>query len=338
MKFSARRLVTAPLPLLFIPLLCCEGNESESNQVADGGDNADAGVDGDTDADRTELVGPIDRGDGTYVLEIKRGADALSFSCMSEGGLVTAFSLNGTNILTDESVASTWGSTFWTSPQSDWSWPPPSPIDSDPYEVAIDENTSTIILTSGTDTNLNVQVTKRFSPDLERFAINLEYTIKNTGSQPRSFAPWEVTRLHPLGLTFFELGAGGIFETDKKEIPTDTIDGIVWFTHSEENTPNGDYKLYADGAGWSAHARDNWIFVKSFPDQPATGHAPGQGEIEIYTKGVIYEELEQQGVYQEIPAGGETTWRVTWYLTHVPEGAAVAPGNAALAQFAKSLL
>ncbi len=37
---------------------------------------------------------------------------------------------------------------------------------------------------------MNLQVTNRYSPDLARCAIELEYTIANTGTEPQSFAPW----------------------------------------------------------------------------------------------------------------------------------------------------
>ena len=42
------------------------------------------------------------------------------------GGRIVTFASSGRNILTGPAVdAANFGSTFWSSPQSDWNWPPP---------------------------------------------------------------------------------------------------------------------------------------------------------------------------------------------------------------------
>ena len=55
------------------------------------------------------------------------------------GGRIVTFSLSAHNILTGPAVdAANFGSTFWSSPQSDWNWPPPPEIDSAPYTASLD--------------------------------------------------------------------------------------------------------------------------------------------------------------------------------------------------------
>ena len=63
------------------------------------------------------------------------------------GGRITRFSLAGANILTgpevvargDGTVPNMYGSTFWTSPQSAWNWPPETALDSDPLQSRLAE-------------------------------------------------------------------------------------------------------------------------------------------------------------------------------------------------------
>jgi len=51
------------------------------------------------------------------------------------GARITSFTINGTEILYTSGDMS--GSTFWPSPQSEWNWPPPEPLDSDAYSATL---------------------------------------------------------------------------------------------------------------------------------------------------------------------------------------------------------
>src|SRR5690554_3191947 len=52
------------------------------------------------------------------------------------GGKIKALLIDGKNFLTGpEKNADNWGSTFWTSPQSAWGWPPAKEINENPYQV-----------------------------------------------------------------------------------------------------------------------------------------------------------------------------------------------------------
>jgi hypothetical protein len=277
--------------------------------------------------------------DGRYLIEMTNGTETIRFGCQREkGGLITELSLNGTNIITEHGNASMSGSIFWTSPQSDWVWPPPEAIDPGEHTAEVDEASGAVTLKSAVESILNVQIVKRFSPDLERMAVNLQYTIRNTGDAPRRFAPWEITRVATGGLTFFPTGQSQ-YDTDKGELPTTDEAGVTWFDYGASDITDGtEYKLYADGArGWLAHAAGGLLFVKSFHDEPPANRAPNQGEIEIYVKGGDYEEVENQGAYQEIPAGGELTWKLKWYIRNIPAGAEAVVGNQSIIDFIDEL-
>src|SRR5947207_14800898 len=55
------------------------------------------------------------------------------------GGRVTALRLGGRNLLTGPEIdPGNFGSTFWTSPQSSWGWPPVPEVDHAEYRASIE--------------------------------------------------------------------------------------------------------------------------------------------------------------------------------------------------------
>ena len=83
----------------------------------------------------------------------------------AKAGRIVKFSLAGKNILTTARNAedNNWGSTFWTSPQSDWNWPPPKEMDPGGYSARLDG--AAVVCESATLPALGLAVTKRFSVD-----------------------------------------------------------------------------------------------------------------------------------------------------------------------------
>lgn len=248
------------------------------------------------------------------------------------GGRVTRFSLNGANILTGPEVVADgpgtlpnmYGSTFWTSPQSVWSWPPERALDSDAHEVALDGDVLSLISQAGATTGLGVQ--KRFALDVLRSSITIDYVLVNH-SATLPAAPWEVTRVPKEGLAFFPAAAP---PSPATTLEPRTIDGIAWVDVQE--APATDSKLFQDGAeGWLAFAHRDLVFIKVFDDVPAAAQAMGEAEIEVFVNGSFdYVELEQQGPYATLPAGASSSWRVTWLLRRRPEGVGAFVGSAAL--------
>src|SRR5262249_30269718 len=96
------------------------------------------------DASTTDAAGsdggfagqPTDGAPGPVMPVQRNGRWALDFGDLSFevdpqiGGRVTTFALASVNLLTGPDVnPDNWGSSFWTSPQSVWNWPPPPQID-----------------------------------------------------------------------------------------------------------------------------------------------------------------------------------------------------------------
>jgi hypothetical protein len=255
-----------------------------------------------------------------------------------KGGRITLFKLGaGDNLVTGPAVNPTyWGSTLWTSPESQWAQPPPTPIDSDPYTAAATDTTLT--LTGMPYAMLGVSVTKTFSADAKLGAFHIEYKLNNTKGTAIQMAPWEVTRVLPKGLTFFPTGPTMSLSAGAT-LPTTNMGGVTWFNY-DMNAITADSKLYADAAeGWSAHAVDGLVFIKSFGDLMAAQIAPKEGDVELYTNKLhTYIEMEDQGPYGTIAPGASVSWTVTWFLKKLPAGVDAAAPNDALAKFVRDTI
>ena len=102
------------------------------------------------------------------------------------------------------------GSTFWTSPQKEWYWPPVPEYDKKPYQV--EENDGVLTMTSEVNDKLKYRIRKAFKPDEQKRAIAVTYSIINESGEVRKVAPWEITRVqNEGGLIFFEAPADSIW-------------------------------------------------------------------------------------------------------------------------------
>jgi hypothetical protein len=254
-------------------------------------------------------------------------------------GRIVTCALAGKNILTraKHREDNNWGSTFWTSPQSDWNWPPPAEMDPNPYRARLDGNT---LVVEGTPMPaLGLAVTKRFSVDAGYGVIAIDYGIVNRGQQARKVAPWEISRVAAGGLTFFPMGDGQPWKGFQELLPLTIISGVAWLP-PDTAPAAADRKSFADGReGWIAHVAGDLVLVKSFPGIAAAQAAPGEAEIELYTDpGRTYVEVENQGAYVELAPGAALSWPVRWRLRKLDAGITVEPGSAALLAFVRGLL
>ena len=274
---------------------------------------------------------------GKYVL----GFGNVSFAVDPAGARVTDVHLvdgNTSNLLTGPSVnATNYGSTFWTSPQSSWGWPPPPEIDTAVYAASA-TNTS-VSFVGPTNAVLGASVSKRFTADPVNSRIVAEYSI-STQDAGKMFAPWEITRVFPGGLTFFPTGVGGATAGRGFALPpTQDQAGCTWYQHPGV-APGADQKLLADGSGgWLAHVAGDTVIVKKFADVPADMAAPGEAEIEIFVQGQgAYVEIEQQGAYQAVAPQQPLQWSVTWIVSRLPAAVKPTAGNLELVQFVQGLV
>ncbi len=251
------------------------------------------------------------------------------------GGRVTALRLGGRNLLTGPEIdAGNFGSTFWTSPQSAWGWPPVPEVDHGAYQAAIEG--PAIVMRSARSASLGVEIEKRFSADRGRGAVTFEYRIHNLGPAPIQTAPWQITRVGPGGLTFYPSGDGS-FPPSNLEVQ-DAL-GATWYDYDKAAITEHQ-KHFADGReGWLAHVDGDALLVKTFPAVPRAAHAPGEAQIEIYASPAhTYVEVEAQGAYQAVAPGEALSWEVVWLARRLPPQLPVGVGSRALLEHVRALV
>ncbi|HEY3668495.1 MAG TPA: hypothetical protein VGL19_20985, partial [Polyangiaceae bacterium] len=217
------------------------GSAGSSAGENSGGSAGNAGAAGGTTTAMWTMNG------GRYVLTL--GSTYLELDPMN-GARMTALRVGGMaggNLLADSTVtgqADNWGSTFWPSPQT-WPWPPTdagsiNAINTLPYTVTSDATSLT--LTSAVNASVpKLQVIKKFTPDLAKEAIVIDYTVINGGTAPVTTAPWEVTRVAPGGITFYPAQSPPYTQATPL-LKTTVAAGVTWYQH--DPTDGVLYKLF----------------------------------------------------------------------------------------------
>ena len=238
----------------------------------------------------------ISSGDVTLTVDAARGAKILSFQYKDK------------EVLSQNQRPNAFGSTFWTSPQVEWNWPPVPEYDSRPYTVA--QKNGALILTGQTSDKYKYHITKEFKADPADGAIVITYSITNDAAVERKVAPWEISRVDNGGVIFFDAPSETI--TPQGLMPFSFEYGATWYQCDEARANR---KINADGAGWYAYANNGLLFIKRFPDIGPTCPAPKEAEIQVYVNaGKTYIELEAQGRYTSLKPGESLSWTARWYL------------------------
>jgi hypothetical protein len=256
------------------------------------------------------------------------------------GGRVTRFSLNGENILIgpevvsggEGSIPNMYGSTFWTSPQSAWGWPPEAAIDAAEHRAEVVGDVLTLVSEAGATTGYSVR--KRFWADAVRGRISIEYTLENQRATLPA-APWEISRVPKQGVVLFASASAALAQSN---LPSSHVDGVAWVDIAL--APALDSKLFQDGSeGWIAYVSGDVAFIKLFEDTPPDAAAPGEAEIEVFVSGLYdYVEIEQQGRYVLPAAGGTTSWQVHWIARRLPSGLDASFGSRELVAWLRELV
>ena len=213
-----------------------------------------------------------------------------------------------------------YGSTFWTSPQKEWNWPPVTEFDRGAYTAQdLADTPNQLVLTSQIARKLPFQIVKQYNPDPKGKYIRVAYTIINKGDTERKVAPWEISRVvaDEEGLIFFDAPVESI--TPAGLIPFKGEAGASWYNFE---TGAQNRKINADGKGWLAYAANGLLMIKKFDDLTQSQPAPDEAEIQVYVnQGKTYIELESQGEYKTLAPGESLTWAVDWYLIPLKEKA-----------------
>ena len=269
----------------------------------------------------------------------KEGNNQLVISA-SVAGRVSSLKIDDQELLLtpDFTKTSIWGNAFWTSPQSEWNWPPSESLDTDPYTVSYENDR--LVLTSKVDEKTRYQFVKSYGINAEKKCISIRYSIYNRGEVEKNVAPWEVTRLQAGGIAFFPQGntesTSGIFYP----MPVEHIDGLTWSTYDVNNIRENHHKMLTDGKeGWIAFTNKGKLLVKEFSDVPVELLVAGEGEIELFANTEkTFWEVGQQGEMTTLAPGQHLNWEVLWYMRTLPENIKAKAGNPELVSFVRGVL
>lgn len=243
----------------------------------------------------------LKNGDVTMTIDVEKGGKILSFKYQDK------------EVLSQSRWPESFGSTFWTSPQKEWNWPPVAEFDKAAYTL-VEQSADRLVISSPVSERLGMSVGKDFSMDAADGAFVVSYSIKNEGSEPRRVAPWEISRVkNEDGIIFFEAPVDSIWP--KGLMNFETAYGAAWYK-TDEAPQNR--KVNADGKGWLAYCANGLLLVKKFQNLQTEEPAPGEAEVQVYVnRGKSYIELESQGAYTLLQPGEKLHWTVRWYLKPV---------------------
>ena len=244
--------------------------------------------------------------DGKYTLQ--NGERTMVIDA-AKGGKILSLKYGEREVISQLRWPEAFGSTFWTSPQKEWNWPPVPEYDKRPYTV--EQKDGVLTLTSEVSERMKYRIRKAFAVDERDGAFVITYTIINESDEVRKVAPWEITRVqNEGGLIFFEAPVEGITPAGLMDFK-DAF-GAAWYQTDETN---GNRKVNADGKGWLAYYNNGLLLVKQFDDLDASQPAPDEAEIQVYVnRGKAHIELESQGAYTTLQPKEELNWTVRWYL------------------------
>ena len=144
--------------------------------------------------------------DGKYTL--KNGKTTMVIDA-AKGAKILSLKYGDQEVISQLRWPEAFGSTFWTSPQKEWNWPPVPEYDKRPYQV--EEKNGVLSMTSEVSERLKFRIRKSFVVDEKSEAFVITYSIINEGNEARKVAPWEITRVqNEGGLIFFEAPVEGI--------------------------------------------------------------------------------------------------------------------------------
>ena len=246
-----------------------------------------------------------DMGESKYCIEV---GDLSMIVNGGAGGKILSLKYKDAEVISQSRWPESFGSTFWTSPQKEWNWPPVPEFDKRPYQVELKKKS--LVMKSETSERLKCSVQKEFTVDAKDNAIVITYSIVNEGAEERSVAPWEITRVPNDGLIFFDAPVDAILPAGLMNFKE--AYGAAWY---QTDATQENRKVNADGKGWLAYACNGLLLVKQFQDLEPSQPAPGEAEIQVYVnRGKSYIELESQGAYTALKPGQKLSWTVRWHL------------------------
>ena len=210
-----------------------------------------------------------------------------------------------------------YGSTFWTSPQAEWNWPPVPEYDNLPYTAEIKDGpvkvadvTIPALFLQGQVSKYGYRVCKAFTVDPSDLAFVITYSIVNESGETRKIAPWQISRVPNGGFLEFDAKPEGVTPADLMKVTFSEGQAILEVDVADQNR-----KINVDGKGWLNFRDKGLVLTQRFLDIAQDAAAPGEAEIQVYIDArKSFVEIEAQGPYTELKPGEKLDWTVRWYL------------------------
>lgn len=238
----------------------------------------------------------------------------------ANGARIMSLKWDEVELLSQNPAPNMYGSTFWTSPQKEWNWPPVREHDMGRYTV--EQKDGKIMMTSGLSARFPLRIRKTFSV-LDKSWFSITYTITNEGTEDRKVAPWEVTRVPGEGIISFTAPVDSIWPAglmDFKQVDKQAVYEIDKVDRQRKINANGaptnvGKQYFYDGMSSLHYSNKGLVLIKRFPDLKSGEAAPGEDEIQVYVhQDALYCELEEQGPYTLLKPGESLDWTVIWQL------------------------
>ena len=259
--------------------------------------------------------GPATPGDTSPDGPITLVRDGLSVTVdPAYGGRITSLKYGDRELLNTvrDSTGFTYGSTAWTSPQSDWGWPPPAVLDSEPYTVTQVKEHSVLVTSALSDEGFELKKRVLLGGDGE---MGLTYWLTYRGDSIATVAPWEVTRL-PYGgrIEFYA-------DSVRTEMAADVVesqDSFRTIYFDERHTAGA--KVFADLDSVPAtYYYDGFAFEKHTIVTDVREVPTGQAPLEIYLEPARqFVEFELQGAARILNFGETVALRTKWVIRPSP--------------------
>lgn len=259
---------------------------------------------------------------------------------LRRGGRIVSFKIGESEVLSSNGVHRFfYGSTLWLSPEKKWSRT--GPYDIGQFEVkSFDKKVLEISELLPEDSPRDFSFDKQFEVGSADTSIIINYIINNISGSDQLVAPWEVTRVPTGGVAVTSLRNAQDSLTRNSAYPLLKVEvkkDIVWYPF--DSSAISPEKLFMNGKGWIAYARNGLLFVKKFPVIGPEFFAPEEKNIEIYVnKEKTYVELENQGAYENVRPGSNLNYQVKWYLRRLPAGIKIEAGNINLLNYINSIV
>ncbi len=249
--------------------------------------------------------------------ELKVGKVTMTIDA-ANGARIMSLKYDTLEVLSQNPAPNMYGSTFWTSPQKEWNWPPVHEHDMGKYSV--EQKDGKVIMTSQLSQKIPLRIRKTFAVNEKNNSIDITYTITNEGTTDRSVAPWEVTRVPGEGLISFKAPVDSIWPAgliNFKQVDEEAQYEIDAADKQRKINANGE-PAKNSGLSYLRYENKGLQLVKLFPNLKAGEPAPGEDEIQVYVhQDKLYCELEAQGAYTLLHPGESLDWTVSWVLTRV---------------------